>query len=322
MFLTRPNSGNLDCSNMRKVSMLQLDDYQNAIKLSEPFPEPKDDTRSTYDLLMTALGGLNNKHYTGTGSIAHLSTDDGLLRWLQAELALRDPEPLNPVVTRAINTLLYRQVGEHGRVEAKNLRRIHDLLPENDFDASAETVLFRGDMRQLVIDAVVNTALPTLTGCRIPLHGCLDSVLHAQAGPWMRNDCATIMELQGTETEEPGQAKVTRGYRLPAKYVIHTVGPQVKDRLVTDADREILYNCYWNCLETARQMDGIRSIAFPAIATGYNAFPIKEAASIALDAVNTWMDHHSQDLDLIVFSVHSEADALTYAEVLNTWIDD
>ncbi|MDK8602251.1 macro domain-containing protein [Trueperella bernardiae] len=302
--------------------MLQLDDYKDAIKLSEPFPEPKDDTRSTYDLLMTALGGLNHKHYTGTGSIAHLSTDDGLLRWLQAELALREPGPLNPIASRAINTLLYRQVGEHGRVEAKNLRRIHDLLPENDFDSSTETVLFRGDMRQLVIDAIVNTALPTLTGCRIPLHGCLDSVLHAQAGPWMRNDCATIMELQGTDVEEPGQVKVTRGYRLPAKYVIHTVGPSVRDGIIADDDVDILYNCYWNALELTRQMPDVSSIAFPAIATGYNAFPIRKAATIALDAVNTWMDKYGQCLDLIVFSVHSESDALTYADVINTWIDD
>lgn len=321
-YLHMGNSGNLELSNVRKVRMLQLEDYRDAISLSEPFPAPVDDTRSTYDLLMTALGGLNNKHYTGTGSIAHLSTDEGLLRWLQAEVALREPEPLNPVASRAINTLLYRQVGEHGRVEANNLRRVHDLLPENDFGASAETVLFRGDMRQLVIDAVVNTALPDLTGCRIPLHGCLDSVLHAQAGPWMRSDCAKIMELQGTATEDPGNAKITRGYRLPAKYVIHTVGPNVKDGKIEDSDREVLYNCYWNSLELARHMEDVRSIAFPAIATGYNAFPIREAAQIALDAVNTWMDANSQHLDLVVFSVHSESDALTYADVLNTWIDD
>ncbi|MDP9806385.1 O-acetyl-ADP-ribose deacetylase (regulator of RNase III) [Trueperella bonasi] len=301
--------------------MLSLSEYKDAIKLSEPFPVPVDDTRSTYDLLMTALGGLPDKHYTGTTSMAHLSTDDGLTRWLEAELALREPAPLNPVASRAINTLLYRQVGEHGRVEAINLRRVHDLLPQNDFGQASDTVLYRGDMRQLVIDAVVNTALPSLTGCRVPLHGCLDSVLHAQAGPWMRNDCAKIMEMQGLDEEPPGNAKVTRGYRLPAKYVIHTVGPNVKDGKVEEHDRENLYNCYWNSLELAGKMPDIRSIAFPAIATGYNAFPIREAAQIALDAVNNWMDAHGQNLDLIVFSVQGEEDALVYADVLNTWID-
>lgn len=301
--------------------MLSLSEYKDAIKLSEPFPAPADDTRSTYDLLMTALGGLPNKHYTGTTSIAHLSTDVGLKRWLQAELALRDPAPLNPVVSRAINTLLYREVGKHGRVEAANLRRVHDLLPQNDFGQASDTVLYRGDLRQLVIDAVVNTALPSLTGCRIPLHGCLDSALHAQAGPWMRNDCATIMEMQGLDEEPRGSAKITRGYRLPAKYVIHTVGPDVKDGKIEDNDREILYNCYWNSLELASKVEDLRSIAFPAIATGYNAFPIRQAAQIALDAVSDWMDAHGQNLDLIVFSVHAEEDARVYADVLNTWID-
>lgn len=301
--------------------MLSLSEYKDAIKLSEPFPAPADDTRSMYDLLMTALGGLPDKQYTGTSSIAHLSTDDGLLRWLEAELTLREPAPLNPVASRAINTILYRRVGEHGRVEAVNLRRVHDLLPQNDFGQASETVLYRGDMRQLVIDAVVNTALPSLTGCRIPLHGCLDAALHAQAGPWMRNDCATIMEMQGLDEEPPGNAKITRAYRLPAKYVIHTVGPDVKDGKVEDHDRQTLYNCYWNSLELAGKVSDLRSIAIPAIATGYNAFPIREAAEIALDAVNTWMDANGQNLDLIVFSVQAEKDALVYADVLNTWVD-
>lgn len=301
--------------------MLPLSEYKDAIKLSEPFPVPADDTRSTYDLLMTALGGLPDKHYTGTSALAHLSTDDGLERWLQAELALRDPAPLNPVVSRAINTLLYRQVGDHGRVEAVNLRRVNTMFPQNDFGHASETVLYSGDMRQLVIDAVVNTALPSLTGCRIPLHGCLDSVLHAQAGPWMRNDCATIMDMQELPEEPAGNAKITRGYRLPAKYVIHTVGPDVKDGKIENHDREILYNCYWNSLDLAGKMPDVRSIAFPAIATGYNAFPIREAATIALEAVNDWMVAHGQNLDLIVFSVHSEEDAIIYSDVLNRWID-
>ena len=96
----------------------------------------------------------------------------------------------------------------------------------------------------------------------------------------------------------------------------------MRDGIIADDDVDILYNCYWNALELTRQMPDVSSIAFPAIATGYNAFPIRKAATIALDAVNTWMDKYGQCLDLIVFSVHSESDALTYADVINTWIDD
>lgn len=301
--------------------MLELTDYRDAIELDKPFPAPKNDNRNNYDLLMTALAGIQPKHYTGTNSLAHLSTDEGLMRWLETELALREPGPLDPVTSRAINTLLYRQSGKLGRVTAQNLRRAGDLFPESDFGAAAQTVLYRGDMRQLVVDAVVNAALPSLTGCRVPLHGCLDSVLHSQAGPWLRNDCATIMELQG-EPEEPGHAKITRGYRLPAKYVMHTIGPDVKDGQVEDHDREQLYQCYWSCLEIAGGMDDIRSIAFPAISTGYNGFPVEEAAKIALSAVNEWMYRNGPSIDTVIFSVHKEEDAEIYARLLNTWVDD
>lgn len=182
---------------------------------------------------MTALGGINEKHYTGTSSLAHLSTDEGLLRWLQAELAVREPTPLDPISSRAINTLLYRQVGHHGRVEAANLRRVSDMIPDCDYGPAPHTVLYRGDMRQLVVDAIVNAAVPDLNGCPIPLHDCLDSTLHEQAGPWMRNDTNTVRRLNGDKGLEPADAIITRGYRLPAKYVIHTTGPELKNGKVT-----------------------------------------------------------------------------------------
>ncbi len=301
--------------------MLELSDYRDAIHLDEPFPDPVEDTRSNYDLLMTALGGIRDKHYTGTSSLAHLSPDEGLMRWLSAELAVREPGPINPIASRAINTLLYRQVGRHGRVEALHLRRVSDLIPECDYGQAGITVLYRGDMRQLVVDAVVNTALPDLTGCSIPLHGCLDSELHQQAGPWLRNDAATIHEMQG-KPEEPGHAKITRGYRLPARYVIHTVGPNVTDGRIDDKDRQTLYNCYWNSLALAFEKGDIKTIAFPAISTGLNGFPFNEAADIALAAVNDWVDRHDSALDLVVFSVHSDKDADTFYHELATWVED
>lgn len=301
--------------------MLTLADYRDAIALDKDFPEPRNDKRSNYDLLMTALGGIKNKHYTGTSSLAFLSPDEGLMRWLLAELTVREPGPIDPITGRAINTLLYRQVGKHGRVEAVNLRRVSDLVPECDYGQADRVVLYRGDMRQLVVDAVVNPALPSLTGCPIPLHGCLDSELHQQAGPWMRNDCATIREMQG-EDEEPGNAKITRGYRLPARYVIHTVGPNVADGRITDEDRRLLASCYTRSLDLALEKGDIRSVVFPAISTGMNGFPLHEAAGIALKAVNRWMDHHDGAMDFVIFSLHTDSDADTFLNRLATWIED
>ncbi|USR79490.1 macro domain-containing protein [Arcanobacterium pinnipediorum] len=301
--------------------MLKLSDYRHEIHLDEPFPEPKDDIRSDYDLLMTALGGINEKHYTGTSSLAHLSTDEGLLRWLQAELAVREPTPLDPISSRAINTLLYRQVGHHGRVEAANLRRVSDMIPDCDYGPAPHTVLYRGDMRQLVVDAIVNAAVPDLNGCPIPLHDCLDSTLHEQAGPWMRNDTNTVRRLNGDKGLEPADAIITRGYRLPAKYVIHTTGPELKNGKVTQKDRATLFKAYWNCMELARVKGDIRSIAFPGLSTGNGGFPLEEATRIALDAVEHWTYQHDQSLDLIVFSLRTDADAEKVLKQLEHWVE-
>lgn len=301
--------------------MVALADYRDLIHLDDPFPLPTNDTRSGRDLLMTALSGLPNKHYTGTSSVSHLAPDDSLMRWLQAELTQRDPSPIDPITERAINTILLRWSGKHGRVEANNLRRIESMFPANDYPQSHNTSLYLGDIRQLVVDAVVNSALPDLTGCRIPLHGCLDSVIHLQAGPWLRNDLGAVMDLMDDEAQ-PGSAVITRGYRMPARYVIHTVAPELDTPEPTEHDRDLLRQCYWNCLELAREKGDIRSIVFPALATGMNGFPFEQAAKIALQTVDDWMRVHSGQIELVLFSVHNDEDQATMERVLRRWIMD
>ncbi|WP_073995912.1 macro domain-containing protein [Arcanobacterium urinimassiliense] len=301
--------------------MLALSEYRDAIKLDEPIADPRGDTRSNYDLLMTALSGLHNKHFTGSSSMAHLSTDEGLWRWLASELAIRKPGPIDPVTSRAINTLLFRISGLKGRVEALNLRRVSEAYPQCDFQQSERVALFLGDISQLAIDAVVNTALPDMTGCPIPLHGCLDSEIHAQAGPWLQNDCAKIIEIKGGNLE-PGDAVLTRGYRLPARYVIHTLGPKVQGAKPTAQEREQLALCYRNILDLCLEKGDIRSVAFPAISTGGNSFPAKEAANIALKTVEDWLAKRAPVLDLVLFSLHTDADTEVYSRAMKTWVTD
>ncbi len=301
--------------------MLQLDDYRNEIKLDEPFPISKNDKRSNYDLLITALTGLQNKHYSGNASMAHLSTDKSLWQWLKAELSIREPGLLDPVTSRAINTLLYRELAHRGRVEGVNLRRLSEQDPECDFIDARRVALYRGDILQLNVDAVVNTAAPELIGCDIPMHGCLDSEIHSQAGPWLRNDCAKLIELQKRK-EQPGEAKITRGYRMPAKYIIHTCSPHIKNGKVTEKDRETLRNCYRKSLDLALEKGDIATIAFPAIGTGLNGFPPEEAVYIALKTVEDWMKASSPVLELIIFSVHHDAEVELYQQALKTWVED
>lgn len=300
--------------------MLKLAEYRDAIQLDEDFPAPVNDRRSNYDLLMTALSGLKDKHYTGASSMAHLSTDEGLFRWLHAELAIRKAGPIDPITSRAINTLLYRQIGKRGRVEVLNLRRVSDRIPDCDFVNADDVVLYRGDILEVVADAVVNTALSDLSGCPIPLHGCLDSVIHGQAGPWLKNDAAKIMALQG-KLESPGSAKITRGYRLPAKYIIHTHMPRFAGEF-TNEHKKMLAACYRNSLNLALEKGDIKTIAFPAIGTGMNGFPKDVACKIALDTVEEWWQIHPDALDLVVFSVQSDVDSEIYFDTLSRWVSD
>lgn len=139
--------------------------------------------------------------------------------------------------------------------------------------------LWQGDITTLKVDAIVNAANKALLGCFVPHHRCIDNAIHTQAGLQLRQECFEIMQKQG-EFEKTGQAKITSGYNLPAKYVIHTVGPIIYNS-VEDSDKELLASCYRNCLELALK-NNLKSIAFCCISTGEFRFPNDLAAQIAV----------------------------------------
>ncbi len=135
-----------------------------------------------------------------------------------------------------------------------------------------------GDITKLDCDCIVNAANKSLLG-----GGGVDGAIHRAAGPDLLKECRT---LHGCET---GEAKITKGYRLKSRYVIHTVGPVYSGR---DRDRQDLANCYWNSLELARKYD-LHSIAFSAISTGIYGYPPEEAVPIAADTVKKWLKEHT-----------------------------
>lgn len=152
--------------------------------------------------------------------------------------------------------------------------------------------IMQGDITKLSVDAICNAANRSLLG-----GGGVDGAIHRAAGPELLAECRT---LNGCET---GEAKITKGYRLPAKYVIHTVGPVYSGR---QRDAELLRNCYINSLNLTKDND-IHSIAFPAISTGVYGYPKREAAEIAVKTAKAWLDDNAgYDIKICFVSFDSE----------------
>ena len=172
---------------------------------------------------------------------------------------------------------------------------------------------YQGDIARLSADAIVNAANSALLGCFRAGHNCIDNVIHSAAGMQLRDDCAKLIAAQ--QSEEPcGDAKITRAYNLPAKYVLHTVGPLVL-REVTQADRAALRSCYLSCLDLCEEA-GIRSVAFCCIATGVFNFPREEAAEIATGTVLNWKLRRPDNKLKVIFNTFLDADAKIYDDIL------
>ncbi|KAM4586747.1 ADP-ribose glycohydrolase MACROD1 isoform 1-T1 [Fundulus diaphanus] len=159
--------------------------------------------------------------------------------------------------------------------------------------------VYSGDITKLEIDAIVNAANKSLLG-----GGGVDGAIHRAAGPLLKKECAS---LRGCET---GEAKITCGYGLPAKYVIHTVGP-IAQGGVSEQERRALRSCYTNSLLAATE-NAARSVAFPCISTGIYGYPPEQAVHEALAAVREFLDAHHDKLDRVIFCVFLPTDKELY----------
>ncbi|PYP59865.1 MAG: O-acetyl-ADP-ribose deacetylase [Gemmatimonadetes bacterium] len=160
---------------------------------------------------------------------------------------------------------------------------------------------FQGDITQQAVDAIVNAANTTLLG-----GGGVDGAIHRAAGPELLEECR---QIGGCPT---GEARITRGYRLPARYVIHTVGPVWSGG--GRGEPELLRGCYENALRLARG-HGVASVAFPSISTGAYRYPIEQAASVAVEAVRREL-REPGPVELVRFVCFSAGDLQVYRRLL------
>ena len=193
------------------------------------------------------------------------------------------------------------------------LAREKGIVTINDMEKRAPQIyLWQGDITRLSVDAIVNAANNQLLGCFTPNHRCIDNAIHTFAGIELRMACSRMIEYMDMPGKT-GVARKTYGFNLPAKHVIHTVGPIIYDSL-TDVEREQLASCYRSCLELANAYS-LQSIAFCCISTGESRFPNEAAAQIAIDTVRTYLKETNSKIQ-VVFNVFKDIDYDIYDKLL------
>lgn len=289
---------------------INLNAYKEHIDLDQSFT-PNLDKHSLDELLtalieepseMALLGRLDlkNENYTQRDLI-------------RALLTVRPSGSVSNSIVGLVDAMLQDELKDKSVTNHQQIPRI-----ESEYPASNSVSVWNGDISTLKIDAIVNAANNQMEGCFVPFHNCIDNVIHNAAGIMLREDCAEIMNLQG-ELEQTGNAKITRGYNLPAQYVMHTVGPIVRTSQPTNMDAIELAKSYESCLNVAKEYGHIKSIAFCSISTGVFGYPIEEAANVALSTVAKWLESNPNTIEHVVFNTYGKEATDTYMRILKEW---
>lgn len=207
---------------------------------------------------------------------------------------------------------LFEEAKDKGIITLEEIQTIKEQF-ESNMPFAEKISIWQGDITTLKVDAIVNAANSQMLGCFVPCHKCIDNAIHSAAGVQLREECNELMKKQNHE-EQTGSAKITKGYNLPCKYVLHTVGPIVNSKLNHKLKND-LENCYNSCLELAA-LNGIRSIAFCCISTGEFHFPSDEAAKIAVRTVQKFMEKNCGKFDRVIFNVFKDMDFGIYCSLL------
>jgi O-acetyl-ADP-ribose deacetylase (regulator of RNase III) len=258
-------------------------------------------TRDEQRLFLIRALQKENAAYRGT-PIPH--SPEAQWRLLRSLMNVRPAAPADQAFLSVQDVYLTGLIADQGIVDA-------GLLPASSADPRLK--VWRGDITTLKIDAIVNAANSQMEGCWLPCHACIDNCIHTFSGIQLRQRCHALMEKQGYP-EPTGQAKITPGFNLPSKYVLHTVGPII-DHTLTEPDCASLKSCYTSCLKLASEY-GCSGIAFCCISTGVFRFPREKAAEIALETVKQYLKT-DVSVKYAVFNVFTEEDERIYRRLLD-----
>ena len=233
---------------------------------------------------------------------------EGKRRILRSLMNVRMPRKMDEAVLSVQDEYLQARIRENGIVELADIPIIRDRMS-----------IWQGDITRLAVDAIVNAANSQMLGCFVPMHTCIDNCIHTFAGVQLRAECARQMEQlksrYGRDYEQPtALPMLTDAYNLPARKVIHIVGPIVQGRLTTSLEND-LAACYRNTLDMCLE-NGLKSVAFCCISTGVFHFPNKRAAEIAVQTVTGWLSEHPGGMERVIFNVFKDEDKAYYEQLL------
>lgn len=232
---------------------------------------------------------------------------EGKRRILRSLMNIRMPRAISDEVLSIQDAYLKERALEKGIVQLSDIPVIEGKLS-----------IWQGDITRLAVDAIVNAANSQMLGCFVPMHTCIDNSIHTFAGVQLRAECNRQMDQlrlkYGQDYEQPTAVPMlTDGYNLPAKKVIHIVGPIVSFRLTPELEKELV-DCYWNTLDLCLD-NQLKSVAFCCISTGVFHFPQKRAAQIAINTVNKWLLQHPGTMERVIFNVFKDEDKKYYEEL-------
>ena len=229
-------------------------------------------------------------------------------RILRSLMNIRMPKEMSSEILKVQDEYLTERANEKGVVNLSDIPVIREGLS-----------IWQGDITRLSVDAIVNAANSQMLGCFVPMHTCIDNCIHTFAGVQLRAECNRQMnELRiryGRDYEQPTAIPMlTDAYNLPAKKVVHIVGPIVQYKLTPVLEKN-LADCYKNTLDMCTEYD-LKSVAFCCISTGVFHFPNKRAAEIAVETVSEWLRSNPGKVERVIFNVFKDEDKTIYKKLI------